>query len=302
MKMHNTFFLLLFTAQLFCVEAIFAAEPAVAIEPAIEPMVVKYIGSNPGVKEDYYLELIHTALKITEPSFGAYRVDFSEVLLNAKRKNELFLDGAKLNIERHTGFDTITHPGRGTLKIEVPLLRGFLGFRIPLIRRASQPDFENIKTLVDLRKVPLGLGQGWEGYLYRQNGFLLTESLNMTILLKMLVAKRFDFVPLGATEIEEHYQVDNQPVDVLAPENHLLIYMPMPVFFYVNSKYPELANRLTVGLKKMEAAGEMKRIFDKYYAERLKKLNLANRIIIELPNSEDDDSVEKMNFKVLKEY
>jgi Bacterial extracellular solute-binding proteins, family 3 len=265
-------------------------------------MVVKYIGSNPGVKEDYYVDLIRTAMQLTEPSFGDYRVDYSEVLMNAKIKNEMLARGEALNVVRMTGFDSIVHPGRDSLKVNVPLLRGFLGFRIPLIRRAAQPDFAKINTVDDLRKIQMGMGQGWEGYLYRQNKFLVTEALNMTVLLKMLVAKRFDFVPLGATEVDDHYQVDDQPVDVLMPENHLLIYMPTPTFFYVSPTFPELANRLTEGLKKMEASGQMKTIFNKYYAERLKKLNLANRTIIEIPNSEDDDSVEKMNFKVLKEY
>jgi ABC-type amino acid transport substrate-binding protein len=303
MQRFNFLFLILFATSVVAAETPVAlGSMANANASVAESMVVRYIGSNPGVKEEYYVDLIRMAMQITEPSFGPYRVDFSEVLMNAKVKNEMLARAEKLNVVRMTGFDSIAHPGKGNLKIDVPLLEGFLGLRIPLIRRVAQPDFAKIHTANDLRKMQMGMGQGWEGYLYRQNGFVVTEALNMTVLLKMLVAKRFDFVPLGATEIDEHYLVENQSVDVLMPESHLLIYMPTPTFFYVSPKFPELAKRLTEGLKKMQADGQMKKIFNKYYAERLKKLNLANRTIIEIPNPEDDDSVEKMNFKVLKEY
>jgi hypothetical protein len=273
-----------------------------AAELITEPMVVKYISANPGVKEDYYLELIRTALTVTEASFGPFRIDASEELLSAMRKNEMLLTGDRLNISKMTGFERENHPGHGALKVNVPLLQGFLGFRIPLIRKASQPSFNAINTLEDLRSIPLGLGSGWEGYVYKKNGFLLTESLNMTVLLKMLVAGRFDFVPLGATEVEDHYQVEGVSIDSLTPENHLLIYMPMPIFFYVNAKLPELAQRLYVGLKKMEADGSMTKIFNKYYAARLKNLHIAQRTIIKIPNPEDDGSLGAMNFSLLKEY
>jgi hypothetical protein len=41
-------------------------------------MLVKYIGNNAGVNEDYYLEIIDTAMKKTEAEFGAYRVVFTK--------------------------------------------------------------------------------------------------------------------------------------------------------------------------------------------------------------------------------
>jgi hypothetical protein len=269
---------------------------------AAEPMVVKYINANPGVKEEYFLELIKRALQTTEASDGPYRVNYSEELLSAMANNEMLRAGEKLNVTRLTGFDRKDHPGKGSLKVNVPLLRGFLGYRIPLIRKESQVSFAAINALEDLRKIPLGLGRGWEGYIYKQNGFLLTESLNMTILLKMLVAGRFDFVPLGATEIADDYQVEGQAVDSLIPEKHLLLYMPMPIFFYVSAKNPALAQRLYAGLKKMEANGDMKNIFNNHFAARLKKLSLSRRTIITIPNPEDDGSQGAMNFSILNEY
>ena len=128
------------------------------------------------------------------------------------------------------------------------------------------------------------------------------EAQDTSALLKMLAAGRFDYIPLAATEIEGSFTIDNQPVNSLSAEKHLLLYMPLPIFFYVSKKAPKLAKRMERGLLIMEKEGKMKSIFDKYFAERLKKLHLSQRVIIEIPNFEDDGSIGKMNTDLLKEY
>ena len=55
-------------------------------------------------------------------------------------------------------------------------------------------------------------------------------------------------------------------------------------------------------MTQMEADGTMTKIFDKYFSARLKKLHLSGRTVIEIPNPEDDGSVGKMDFSVLKSY
>lgn len=265
-------------------------------------LTVKYIGSNSGVKEDYYLELIDAALKTTEPQFGAYKIDFSREQISSQRKHELLVAGERLNIDRLVGFHNNAGPRSVLIHIKTPLLRGFMGYRIPLIKRDKQATFDKVNSFEDLKKIPLGLGKGWEGYIYQKNGFNLTEPVNFETLLKMLAGGRYDFVPLSAIEIEDHYQVDDQTLDNLVPENHLLIHTALPNYFYVSPNAPELADRLQVGFKELQKNGEMDKIFNKYFLTRLKNLNLANRKIIEIPNPEDDGSLGPVDHKLLKIY
>jgi len=265
-------------------------------------LMVKYIGNNSGVKEDYYLELIDAALKTTEPQFGPYKIEFLREQLTSQRKHELLVAGERLNIDRLVGFHNNTGPRSVLLQVKVPLLRGFMGYRIPLIRRDRQAVFDQVNTLDDLKKIPLGLGKGWEGYIYQKNGFNLTEPINFETLLKMLAGGRYDFVPLSSIEVEDHYQVDNQTLDSLVPENHILIHTALPNYFYVSPTAPELAARLNAGFKALQKNGQMDRVFDKYFLIRLKKLNLANRKIIEIPNPEDDGSLGPADHKLLKIY
>jgi len=254
-------------------------------------LVAKYIGNNAGVDEAYYLELIETALRITESKYGPFSVEYSQTPLSSERKHELLVAGERLNIDRIVGFHKPTGPRSALLFVNVPLLRNFMGYRIPLIRSDNQARFDQVKGLADLRKIPMGLGKGWEGYIYQHNGFSVSEPVNFESLLKMLAGGRYDFVPLSAIEIADHYEVDKQPLATLRPEKNLLIYTPLPNYFYVSPQAPELAVRLRLGLKQMQTDGSMDRIFEKYFGARLKKLQLSKRLLIEIPNPEDDGSL-----------
>jgi hypothetical protein len=266
------------------------------------PQLVKYVGNNSSIREDYYLALIETALRLTESDYGSYRVVYSQEPLAAERKHELLVTGEKLNIDRLVGFPVNDGPRRGLLRVDVPILKGFMGYRILLIRSENQTRFSSINTLVDLRYLSMGFGKGWEGHVYKYNGFSVVETLNLSIMLKMLAGKRFAFIPLSAIEIEDKYDIDGVPVDYLVPEKSLLVYMPLPVYFYVSPTEPVLAERLTKGLRQLTASGELEQIFIAHFGERLKRLKLAQRTIIELKNPDDDGRLGKPDHKILGHF
>lgn len=265
------------------------------------PIVAKYTGNNSGLWDNYYLDLIESAL-INTQSEGAYQIEYTQGSMSTIRKWELLVKGERINIDRITGFNSEKNPQRGLIRVNVPLMRGLHGYRILLIHKELQSQFDKVNTIDDLRQFTMGFGRGWEGYIYQKERFNLIESNDMSSLLKMLAGKRFDFIPLAATEIEENYSIEGNQLNALVAENHLLIHMPTPIFFYVSEQHPELAKRMERGLLAMEASGEIKNIFDKYFHDRLNKLHLSKRVIIEIPNFEDDGTSEKANVNFLKEY
>lgn len=267
-----------------------------------EPQLVKYLGNNSSIREDYYLVLITAALRVTESDYGPYRLVYSQEALASERKHELLISGEKLNIDRLVGFPVQGGPRQGLLRVDVPILNGIMGYRILLIRKENQTRFSSIDTLADLRYLPMGFGKGWEGHVYKYNGFSVIETINLSIMLKMLAGKRYAFVPLSAIEIDDAYEIDGMAVDYLVPEKSLLLYMPLPVYFYVSPTEPVLAERLTKGLRELKASGEMDRIFSEHFGERLKRLNLAQRTIIELENPDDDGSLGKPNHQQLNAF
>jgi len=270
---------------------------------ADEPLLVKYLGNNTSsISEEYYLAIIEAALKATESTYGPYQLVFTQEQLSSERKHDLLVVGEKVNIDRLVGFPNQNGPRKGLIRIGMPVLNGFMGYRILLIRKEDQPRFSNIKTLEELHKLPMGFGKGWEGHVYKYNGFSVAEPLTMTLLLKMLAGKRYFFVPLSVIEIDDRYAIDGKPVDNLVPEQTLLIYMPLPVYFYVSPEQPVLADRLTVGLKYLQENGTLDAIFKSHFGERLKRLNLSGRTLIELTNPDDDGSLGAVNHSVLREF
>lgn len=266
------------------------------------PAIVKYVGNNQAINEDYYLALIDAALKATMGDFGTYQLQYSQQPLASERKHELLVAGEILNIDRLVGFPTNDGPRKGLLRVPVPLLNGFMGYRVLLIRAENQARFSAITRLDELIQLPMGFGKGWEGYVYKENGFSLTETISVSMMLKMLAGKRYAFVPLSAIEIDERYQIDGRAVDYLVPEKTLLIYMPLPVYFYVSPREPLLAERLTKGLELLNASGDMERIFMAYFSERLKRLKLSQRKIFELKHPDDDGSLGAPNHQVLNRF
>lgn len=275
------------------------------VRPALaaEPMLVKYLGNNVSlVNEDYYLALITAALKATESSYGAYQLVFTQESISSERKHELLVTGEKMNVDRLVGFPNQKGAREGLIRVAVPVLNGFMGYRILLIRKEDQARFRSIKTVEELTKLPMGFGKGWEGHVYKHNGFTVAEPLTMASLLKMLAGKRYFFVPLSVIEIDDHYEIEGVRVEGLVPEKNLLIYMPLPVYFYVSPEHPELAERLTAGLVYIKESGQMDAIFKAHFGGRLRRLRLSERTLIELSNPDDDGSLGAPNHSLLREF
>lgn len=233
--------------------------------------------------------MLDAALAVTQKELGDYRIDFTEEAISSHRKRDLTAAGDRINVDRFIVDNSTFKSGDHTLLIKVnyPLLQGYLGYRVPLIRKGTQHQFDGVKNLADLRAIKMGLGRGWEGWLYTQNGFSVIEPLGMTSLLKMLAAGRFDFVPLGAIEIQDEYRISDTEKLNLVAEKNLLIHYDFSPYFFVSGKQPLLAQRLEKGLKIIERDGTAKAIFSIHFKDRLKKLNFAKRTVIEIKNTED---------------
>ncbi len=263
---------------------------------------VKYLGNSPGFDESYYLKLIDAALMATQDEYGDYKIQFVQEEISSNRKHELLVVGERVNIDRLVGFPKKIGVRNGMLLVDAPILNGFMGYRIPLILEENQPLFDKVNTLDDLRKIPMGLGRGWEGYIYEHNQISVYETTGSSVLFKMLIGKRYVYVPLAAIEIEGTYHIDQKPIKNLVPEKHLLLHMNLPVYFYVSPSAPVLAERLTKGLKIIQKDGKADAIFNFYFESKLKLLNLSARKVIELANPEDDGSLGPVDHSILLKY
>lgn len=263
---------------------------------------VKYIGNNHQVSEQYYLALIAAALETTRASHGPYHINFSEQTLPSERKHELLIAGDAVNIDRLVGFPVAQGPRLKLLRVDHPILQGAMGYRVLMIHKNKQARFNKIHSLNELRQLRMGFGRGWEGHVYTHNGLNVTESLNMSSLLKMLAAQRYAFVPLSIIEVEDNYLLDGRRANNLMIEKNLLLYMPLPVYFYVSPSAPELAERLQSGLQTLSKSGAMDDLFRQHFGSRLQRLNLSKRRLIKLQNPDQSSDYPEQHHQWLGNY
>lgn len=168
-----------------------------------------------------------------------------------------------------------------------PIAKGLLGYRILITRTDRTEDFEKISDLTDLKKYTIGIPSTWaDAALFRYNELPVIEKGNYDTLFTRLKNGDFDYVALGANEIELAFQNRAGSLGGLTIESNILIYYPFPLVFYVNINQPLLAKRISRGLKIIEANGQYQSLFDLHYGDILKRLDLNDRVFIELTNPE----------------
>ncbi|PUA27487.1 MAG: hypothetical protein B0W54_13015 [Cellvibrio sp. 79] len=94
---------------------------------------------------------------------------------------------------------------------------------------------------------------------------------------ELLAAKRYHCLPLGADEAVYTWREKKALYPFLTLEPDLLIYYDYPIYLYVSKQFPELAKRIALGLKKLQANGEFERLFNLHHAADVAELHLSRR-------------------------
>ena len=240
------------------------------------------------------------SIQVAPPQGGDYFIDLLNLILNASKAPEeviVFHFGDKqlsqarwiMAVTQDTGNNILwvmTNQLRenNLRAIRAPLLRGLMGYRALVIRKDDEEKFKHIKTLQDLLDLKAGQGMHWpDTDILRANQFQTVEAIEKKNLYKMLAANRFDFFPRSITELylEEDFIRDQN----LMVEPRLLLHYPAELYFFVNKKNTELADRLEKGWAIIQKNGEFEKFF--LSAERVQlalEILKHEHIVIELQN------------------
>lgn len=240
----------------------------------------------------YYQVLLRQVLDVTETEFGkielkAYDAGNSEIteargmaLLHQKRIQITFVP---TNEKREKSFRAVSFP----------LDQGLLGLRLLLIKAENQQRFDLLRNETEFReKMQGGFNTNWSDYdTYLHNGFKVVPATKYETLFKMLESGRFDYFSRGLIEIwSELDNFKNQYSD-LRIENRFAFYYDIPVYFFVHKDDELLAQRLELGLKRLEATGAFSRLFLSYYGEKIDRAKLDQRQIITLVSPQSQTKI-----------
>jgi hypothetical protein len=239
-------------------------------------MVVRYYDRGAkDARHAYKFELIAKILDVTRAEFGEYQlVPFGEEP-SAKRQALLISEGKILNLLWASPGTVIARAD--VITVPVDILRGLLGYRVCLINPANFPASDKLHSLNQLQ---IAQGLNWADVeIYKHNGIHPKQAPTFEALFEMLAAKRFECLPLGADEVMYTWRDQKAKFPFLAVEPHVLIYYDYPIYLHISKQFPELAQRVKLGLQKLQRSGEFDRLFKQHHAADIAQLHLNQRKI-----------------------
>jgi len=263
-------FLYLFAALLF------AGTPATAVE-----FRLGIVGENEN-RYSYEIGLIKLALEKADGDHSLKVV--TDAYSSQMRILLLLMDGhARFNVT-FSGIDRTRH--KRLLTVPIPLQRGLLGQRILIISNASKHLFDKVKTLDDLRVLPIGSGVGWpDTEILRSAGFTV-ESADYENLFKMVEKGRIAGYARGASEPYAEVATRSRSLPSLLVEDRLLISYPFDVFFFVAREDHQRHNILLQGLKRAYEDGSFMDYFRGHPRVRrvFETAKVEDRVEFQIPN------------------
>jgi len=244
---------------------------------AIDIIKINSGQSKSDIRSLYKMEIINQALTLTEPDFGAFEIRRQGPPTTIDRAILEVVSGESIN----TFIALTTQQWEdNTLAIRIPIRRGILNYRLLVINKDSQSNFTNISSVNDLKKLKAGVRIGWATTkVLAQNEFNLHISSSYEGLFYMLQSNRIDYIPRGINEIYDEITLHKDQLNNLDIEPNIALYIPAPTYIFVSPTEPIIAKRLTEGLELMVRNGMLKKLFNKYYKDKLKKANLSQRTI-----------------------
>lgn len=169
--------------------------------------------------------------------------------------------------------------------VRIPLYKGLLGHRFLIIRKGDQDKFDRVKSIDDLRQIPLGQGTAWiDTKILEANGLKVVKTMKYQNLFFMLDGSRFDAFPRAV--FEPFSEVDKHPELNLAVEKRLMLVYKMDFYLFVSKSNKRLAREMEQGLNRAIADGSFEKVFmsSPSVQEAIQKGDLKNRVVIPLNN------------------
>jgi hypothetical protein len=238
--------------------------------------------SNKKPSSIYNLEVLHRAMKITEPEFGEYEIKFIQQGIPSSRMREMIKNGDIFNVTIKV---STPEWEQETVPIRIPIRRGILNYRLLLINKKNQNAFTNIKSLEQLKKKTVGLRRQWSTWqTMNELGFTIVDAFSYDSIFGMLNIQRFDYIPRGLHEIYSEIEVRKEEYQNLMVEPRLALFIPAPFYVFVSPKESRLISRLKLGLNRMAEQGILVEMVNNHYGNYLTQADLKNRVILKVGN------------------
>ncbi|WP_143269423.1 amino acid ABC transporter substrate-binding protein [Mangrovitalea sediminis] len=171
------------------------------------------------------------------------------------------------------------------IPIRIPIRKGIQGYRVFLIKRENESRMREVRTLDDLMAMPTGSGGQWStASIMARAGFNVITGSNYEGLFRMLEQGRFTTFGRGINEAYSELKAHQGVFPDLMVDPSVMLYIPLPTYFFVTPKRPKLASQIEAGLRAMQKDGSFDRLFYAYFGKDIERARLRQRRIFFIPN------------------
>ena len=234
-------------------------------------------------RNDYTNILLTQILQRTQAKYGPFRVEYAPSYMYRDRLFVELKRGIVVNVTAKA-----TRPDwedSELLTLRIPVDKGITEYRIALIRADDQEKFSHITDIEELKRLTLGVGHAWSTrQVFQMLNFKYEAAADWEGLYKMLVAGRFDYFPRALSEVFVEYDDRKASFPGMAIENSMMMYFPLPKYFFVSPQAPRLAARIEEGFKAMIKDGSFDKLFLKYHQPLIDRAGFCSRRIFRFSN------------------
>ncbi|MDT9000177.1 hypothetical protein RQP53_12945 [Paucibacter sp. APW11] len=164
---------------------------------------------------------------------------------------------------------------------------GLMGWRMLVVRQRELAQWQEVRTLDDLRRKTAGQGIDWpDTQILRANGLKVETGSGPDVLYRMLAGRRFDYFPRSILEIDAELtsQLASPRQEPVALVPDLLLHYPAAAYLFVSPSQPALAAELERGLDAAVRNGSLQRLHAEFYGAQLRAHLTSKRRVIQLSN------------------
>ncbi|MBQ1783637.1 MAG: hypothetical protein II007_08290 [Gammaproteobacteria bacterium] len=230
---------------------------------------------------EYPRELLELVMAATAVTDGDCTVKTSPVVMLRERSLHELIHGSIIQVMAEA---TQSSWEEQLLTVRIPIRKGLQGYRLMMIRNSDQQRIAAL-NIDQLKQLPSGGGHDWTTTpLMRQAGFNMVAGSDYSSLFRMLDRSRIDTFARGVNEVFHEQQAFNKVYPGLTVDRHWLIYIPLPTYFFVTPRRPDLAERIDRGLRLLISDGRFDQLFMRYFGEDIRRAGLSQRQLIRIDN------------------
>lgn len=278
--------LVVFLVSLFALEA-----------AATDQVILRRVPGIIATPENYTMLVLKEALEATIPDYGPYSLKYADREMTRQRTFNEMQIGERVNVA-----DTPVTAGWSEkfIRVPIPVQRGILSYRLFMVTSKNADLLAKVETLEDLKKIRQGSGNQWAiTRALKEHKFNIIEATTKESLLNMLGAGRFDIYGRGINEIFGELSAHSKTHPNIVLDKHIALYSYLPTYFHVSPNQGRIAERIDIGLRKINAIGLHEKLFLQHHKNFINAAALDKRKIFILRSNDEKDEHWKNDLKFL---